>query len=107
MSWVWNIDMATFGSDVDRLLAWIEEHCDVGRYRQQWIAFILDCIALVEHRLPNVAAASLQVAKEYAEGKGSQQAVGDALRDCWLTLRDGHQQMRLDVPDVSGTRAVI
>lgn len=94
-------------SKVDLLLNDIEENCDLTEYGSSVAACMVDCVSVIEHQLPPTAKAGLLVCRSYLSGESFLQQLKSAILDCWAGLGKGGQESRLEIPDVSATRAIL
>ena len=94
-------------SKLDLLLNEIEVNCDPVTYSSFVAGCMVDCVSVIEHRLPPMAKTGLLVCRSYPSGGSSLQQLKDAILDCWTVLGEGGQESRLEIPDVSATRAIL
>jgi hypothetical protein len=92
---------------LDLILNSIEEKYTPQQRRPLGESFLIDCLNLVDHRLPLVASRALLTAKDYQAGIAPLQSVTNAHNSCWAELRREHREMQLDDPEVSAIRAAI
>jgi hypothetical protein len=92
-------------SKVDLLLNDIEINCEPAEYRSSIAVCMVNCALVIEHRLPPTARAGLLFCKGYLLNESSLQQLNGAILDCWESIRD--QDCRIDIPDVSATRAIL
>src|SRR5437773_8917117 len=99
--------MSNESKQLDSLLNDIEMRCDPAIGSKQCNAFSLDCLSLIRHKLPPIAAEGVAIATEYFEGRVPLKSVTDMLIRMWQYLDEHHQQTAIDDPKVSAIRAVI
>jgi hypothetical protein len=101
-----NLDLSQ-GEKLDQLLNEIEICCDPEIGDDRCNQFCLDCLALIRHKLPPIAADALVVVTDYREGRVPLKSVVDMTVKCWKYLDENHGHQPLDDPLVSAIRAVI
>jgi hypothetical protein len=99
--------MATSLEKIDLLLNFIEENCDVGKYCGALALYMIDCLALIENRMPPTAADAFRISRAHAAGQIPLKRVIEAIQLCWEYLEKDHRDMCVNDPEVSATRAVI
>ena len=92
---------------LDLLLNDIEMGCDPAIGSEQVNRFSIDCLSLIRHKLPRIAAEGLALTTEYLEGRAPLESVTDMLVKCWQYLKENHEHAPLNDPVVSAIRAVI
>jgi len=90
---------------LDLILNSIDEKCPAQERRPLTASFLIDCLNLIDHRLPPVASRALLAAKDYQARIAPLESVTDAHKACWAELE--HSEMQLDDPEVSAIRAAI
>jgi hypothetical protein len=92
---------------VDLLLNLVEENCAPEEYQRSRIPFMIDCLLLVEQRMPLAAAQPFLVSRLYADQKVDSASLVEAIEKSWRALGRGEASLNLGDPDVSAVRAVI
>jgi hypothetical protein len=92
-------------SKLDLLLNEIEMNYDPAAYNFSVAACMIDCVAVIECRLPPTAKTGPLVCRSYLLGESSLQQLKSAILDCWESIR--RQDCGIDIPDVSATRAIL
>jgi hypothetical protein len=92
---------------LDSLLNDIEQICDPPIGSQASIQFSLACLALVRHRLPQIAEHVRAFSAEHLERPAPLGEVEELLVRCWRYLEENHKNAPLEDPTVSAFRAVI
>jgi len=89
------------------LLNDIEQKCDPAIGSKQCIQFMLECLSLIEQKLPSIAVEALTVAKEYLAGRTSLESVSEMRLQCWQYLRQHYPGVLFKHSEVNAIRAVI
>lgn len=93
--------------ELDLLLNRIEENCDPASCGKNAVEFMVDCLSLVEHKMPTIAKEALRVARGYPAERATLDAVVEMLDRCWLYLDEQYRGKDLSDPEVSAIRAAI
>ena len=92
---------------LDSLLNIIEMNCDPTIGSSECNRFSLDCLSLIQHELPSIAAQAFTLLTEYINGQARLQTLVDMRIKCWQYLDENHKHAPLHDPVVSAIRAVI
>ena len=92
---------------LDDLLNDIEMNCYPAIGVEPCIRFSLDCLALVQHKLPLIAEEARFLVAEYLEGRVSLQSIKEMLAKCWQYLKENRNHHPAEEPTESAIRAVI
>lgn len=92
---------------LDLLLNEIEMNCDPNIGGEECNQFSVDCLLLIQDKLPPIAVEALTVLQDYLERCASLVSVTEMLARCWKYLRMAYPEAPLNDPSVSAIRAVI
>ena len=96
-----------FEQRLSDLLNDIEINCDPGIGGGQCNAFSIECLFLIQHKLPPIAVEALGILNDYLAGRIPVKSVLDALVGLWKYLDTNHPQRGVDNLEISAIRAVI
>jgi hypothetical protein len=88
-------------------IAEVEKHYELDRDYRRFEDFMLDCLALVEARLPQVASAAVATAKNYFSGRATEEDLEQARVRCWNHLEAHGYGSEIQEPEAIGIRSAI
>lgn len=92
---------------LDLLLNRIEMNCDLTIGGKTCNEFMMECLSLIQSKLPPIAVEAFRVSNDYLAGRAKLRSVTGMLEKCWEYLHENHQDQKINQPEVSAIRAVI
>jgi hypothetical protein len=89
------------------LLNDIESNCNPAVGSEECGRFSLECLSLIQHKLPPIAVDAVGILNSYFSGQAQLSSVAEMLERSWQYLRKGNRDQNFDDPEVSAIRAVI